>query len=116
VADILKFPFHVRGYLRKLILQRCWLGEDSTGLLADIVALCPDLEVLSLGGCSPLTSDDYRLIPCLKKLSELNISFCEVGYVYVKLLEIHIGIRETCRRTPLAIHIIYLGKKEIYWF
>ena len=83
VADILQFLFHICGYLRKLILQRCCLGEDSTGLLANIVAFYPDLEVLSLVCCRPLTSAGYCLIPHLKKLSELNLSYCEVDYVYV---------------------------------
>jgi len=78
VADILKFLFHIRGYLRKLTLKNCWLGEDSTGLLTNIVALYPDLDALSLDECSPLTSADYCLIPRLKKLSDLNLSYCEV--------------------------------------
>jgi hypothetical protein len=114
VADILKFHFHARGYLRKLILQGCWRGEDSTGRLGSIVALYPDLEILSLADNRPLTSDDYSLIARLKKLSELKLSYCKV--YYVKLLETRVCVREAHSRTPLAIHIIYLGKKEIYWF
>jgi hypothetical protein len=94
VARILEFLFRIRGYLRKLILQYCWLGEDSTGFLANIVSLYPDLEVLSLQNCYPLSSADYSLIPRLKKLSELNLSGWKVGYVYVKLLEIHVCIHE----------------------
>jgi hypothetical protein len=113
VTDILEILFHIRGYLRKLILQSCRLGWRSTGLLASIVTLYPDLEVLSLGPCS-LTSDDYCLIARLKKLSELNLSYCKVHYI--KLLETCVCVREARSRTPLAIHIIYLGKKEIYWF
>ena len=93
-ARIVEFLFHIRGYLRKLILYGCWLGEDSTGLLAQIVDLYPGLEVLSLVGCYPLTSDGYCLIPCLKKLSELKLSFCEVHYVCVKLLDTHVCVRE----------------------
>jgi hypothetical protein len=93
-ADILEFLFHINGYLRKLILHCCWLGEDSTGLLADIVAFYPDLEGLSLENCDSLTSDAYCLLPCLKKLSELNLSNCQVHYVCVKLLEIHVYICE----------------------
>ena len=85
-ADILKFLFHIRGYLRKLILKYCWLGEESAGLLANIVVLYPDLEVLSLVGCSPLTSAGYCLLPHLEKLSELNLSDCKVHYLCVKLL------------------------------
>jgi len=90
-TQILEFLFHCHG-LRKLILKFCGLGEDSTALLANIVALYPDLEVLSLEGCRPLTSAGYCLIPHLKKLSELNLSHCQVDYVYVKLLETHVCI------------------------
>ena len=90
MADILKFLFHIRGDLRKLILMYCKLGEDGTGLLANIVALYPDLEVLSLEGCRPLTSTGYHLIQHLKKLSELNLSNCQVLYVCVKLLKTHV--------------------------
>lgn len=93
-AHILEFLFHSHGDLRKLILKFCGLGEDGTGLLANIVALCPDLEVLALEGCRPLTCAGYCLIPHLKKLSELNLSHCEVDYVYVKLLETHVCICE----------------------
>jgi hypothetical protein len=92
VADILEFMKHKHVDLRRLILQDCWLGEESTGLLANIVALCPDLEVLSLERCNACTSADYRLIPCLKKLSELSLSSYEVHYVCVKVLETHICI------------------------
>jgi hypothetical protein len=112
-ARILEFLFHKPGDLRKLILERCWLGEDGTGLLENIVALYPDLEVLSLKYCRQLTPASYGLIPRLKKLSELNLSNWEVHYIYVKVLETHICIHEACRRTCLEIHIIFLGKKEI---
>ena len=84
VADILEFLFRSHNCLRKLILIYCWLGEDSTGLLANIVDLYPDLEGLSLAGCEPLTSAGYSLIPHLKKLSELKVSYYQVNYVYVK--------------------------------
>jgi hypothetical protein len=94
VADILKYLFHSHNDLRKLILKNCKLGEDGTGLLANIVALYPDLEVLSLECCSRLTSSAYRFIPSLKKLSELNLTLCEVQYMYVKLLETHVYVRE----------------------
>ena len=114
VADILEFLFRNHGYLRKLILEDCWLGENSTGLLAKIVALYPDLESLSLEGCNPFTSDGYCLIPCLKNLSELKLSYSEVDSMYFKLLETRVSIREACRRTQLEIHFIYLGKKEVY--
>jgi len=90
VADIFKFLFPIHGDIRKLILTFCELGEEGTGLLANIVALYPDLEGLSLQGCHPLTSADYCLIPRLKKLTELNLSNCQVHYVCVKLLETRI--------------------------
>ena len=93
-ARIVEFLFHIHGYLRKLILDGCWLGENSTGLLRKILELYPDLEVLSLEGCYPLTSAGYCLIPRLKKLSELKLSFCEVHYVCVKLLDTHVCVRE----------------------
>ena len=83
VADILGFLNPIQGGLRKLILDRCNLGDDSTGLLANIVALYPDLEVLSLEGCSKFTPAGYRLIARLKKLSELNLSTFGVDYVCV---------------------------------
>jgi len=98
VADILEFLLRNRGYLRKLILKDCLLGENSTGLLANIVALYPDLESLSLEGCIPLTSDGYTLIARLKKLSELNLLYSEVDYMYVTLLETRVCIREACRK------------------
>jgi len=94
VADILELLCYSHNDLRKLILKYCWLGGGGTGLLANFVGLYPDLEVLSLESCHPLTSDDYVLIRRLKKLSELNISDCEVDYVYVKLLEKYVFIRE----------------------
>ena len=94
VADILEFLNHIHGDLRKLIIEGCWFGEDSTDLIANIVALFPDLEVLSLKGSSILTSAGCHLIPRLKKLSELNLFMCRVDYVSVKLLETHVCIRE----------------------
>jgi len=82
-ADILEFLFRNCSDLRKLILKSCDLGVHGTGLLANIVAFYPDLEVLSLEGCGPLGSAGYCLISRLKKLSELNLSHCEVDYMYV---------------------------------
>jgi hypothetical protein len=73
---------NIRG-LRKLILQECCLGDDSSGLLPNIVDFYPDLEGLSLEGCFSLTSDVYCLLSCLKKLSKLKLSFCEVQYMCV---------------------------------
>jgi len=93
-AHILEFVFHIRGYLRKLILDSCWLGEGSTGILKNIVELYPDLVVLSLVNCQPLTSDGYSVIPRLKKLSELKLFMCQVRYVCVKLLDTHVSICE----------------------
>ena len=113
VADIMEFLFHKHGDLRKLILEHCWLGDDGTAFLANVVDLYPDLEVLSLADCRQLTPASYGLIPHLKKLSELKLSDWEVGYVYV--LQMHICIREACRRKPLEIHFICLVKKEIYF-
>ena len=85
---------NIRG-LRKLgILEGCCLYENITGLFANIVALNPDLEVLSLDGYHELTSASYHLIPRLKKLSELNVGCAEVYYMCVKLLETHVCIRE----------------------
>ena len=81
VADTLKLLFKKDGSLRKLILDFCYLGEDSTGLLSKIVDFYSDLEVLSLEGCFPITSDGYGLIERLMNLSELNLSHCEVYYV-----------------------------------
>jgi hypothetical protein len=94
VAGILKFMNHIHGDLKKLILKHCWFDEDSTGLLANIVALYPDLEVLSLVFYGPCTSAAYFLIPHLKKLTELNLSFCQVDYVCVELLKTHVCIHK----------------------
>jgi len=84
VADILQFLFHIRD-LRQLIIKDCSTRNDSNCLLTDIVNFYPNLESLSLAGCCPFTSDEYCLIGHLKKLSELDLSNCEVSYVYVKL-------------------------------
>jgi hypothetical protein len=77
-ADILQNIFHIHGYLRELILDGCWLGEDITDLLEKIVDLYPDLEVLSLAHCHPLKSAGYCQIQRLKKLSVLKLSYSEV--------------------------------------
>jgi len=82
VADILEFLNHKHGDLRKLSIEYFEIEEFSTGLLANIVALYPDLEGLSLRGPYGLKSDDYCLIAQLKKLSELNLSLREVDYMY----------------------------------
>ena len=81
VANILEFRNHIRGDLRKLRIEYCCLGEGSTGLIENIVAFYPDLEVLSLQGCSSLKSGDYCPIPGLKKLTELNVYGYEVRYM-----------------------------------
>jgi Ran GTPase-activating protein (RanGAP) involved in mRNA processing and transport len=67
--------------LRKLILRYCTVHEDGTGILSNIVAFYPDLEVLTLQGCSKITSAGYSVIPRLKKLIELNLSNCQVNYM-----------------------------------
>jgi hypothetical protein len=85
VADILEFLNHIHGDLRGLIIKYCPLGGERTFLLANIVALYPDLEVLSLEENYRLKSDNYYLIAQLKKLSELNLSMYEVDYMYVQL-------------------------------
>jgi hypothetical protein len=95
VADILQFPFHIRGDLRELILKNCCFGEDGDGCLSNIVALYSDLEVLSLSGCHPLTSTGYCLIARLKKLSDLNLTCCQVDYMYAKSSETHVCIRNS---------------------
>jgi len=77
VTDILAFLVRKDVYLRKLVLDSCYLGVDGTASLANIVDLYPCLEFLSLKGCSPLSSSAYRLITHLNKLSELNLSDCE---------------------------------------
>ena len=94
VADILEFLNHIHGDLRELIIEYWSFGEVSTGLLANIVALYPDLEGLTLERVSQLKSDDYCLIAQLKKLSELKLSHCQVHYLCVKLLETHVCIHE----------------------
>jgi len=93
VTVILEFLNHIRGDLRKLILKYCILDDDY-GLLASIVALNSGLEGLSLEGCYSLTPLDYGLIAHLQKLSELNLTNCQVYYVCVKLLETHVWICE----------------------
>jgi hypothetical protein len=113
-AQILEFLFRTHRDLRKLIIKSCGLGEDGTALLANIVDSYPDLEVLSLKGCSPLASAGYVLISRLKKLTELNLSFCEVNYVYVNFWRPMFAYMNACRRTPLEIYFVYLGKQEIY--
>ena len=111
----MEFLFRIHVDLRKLILKDCWLELDSTFLLVNIVDLYPDLESLSLEGCRPITPAGYRLIPRLKKLTELNISYCQVYCVCLlncwRPMCVYVN---TCRRTPLEIHFIYLDKKEIY--
>ena len=92
-AGILESLFHKRVDLRKLILEYCCLGEDCTGLLANIVDLYPDLDVLSLKNCRQITDAGCCLIPRLKKLSELNLSDI-FSDVCVKLLETLVCIFE----------------------
>ena len=83
VARILNFLSPMCTYLRKMILNDCYLRKDANGLLKSIVKLYPDLEVLSLEGCHPITYAAYCKIARLEKLSELNLSYTKVHYVYV---------------------------------
>ena len=85
---------NIRGLRKLRIHNDSWLIEDITSLFANIVALYPDLEVLSLARYHHLTSADYHLIPCLKKLSELKLPRSQVHYVYFKMLDTHIYICE----------------------
>jgi hypothetical protein len=78
VEDILKFLFHIRGNLRKLTFQFYRFGENSTDILANTVELHPDLESLSLERCKFNSPASYLHITGLKKLCELNLSYCEV--------------------------------------
>ena len=110
-ADNLEFMFHIRGYLKGLILEYCYLGKDSTGLLANIVALYPDLEILSLRGCYPLSSAAYCLIPCLKKHSELDLANCKVNYIYVNLSYTHVCICEHIEGTAPR-NTLYIFRQE----
>ncbi|PNF15552.1 hypothetical protein B7P43_G16476 [Cryptotermes secundus] len=75
--QLLELLFDSCGCLKKLNLRFCSLSEDSTGLLASIVAFYPNLEELTLKGCFPLTEAGYSLIPRLKKLSVLDLSHSE---------------------------------------
>jgi hypothetical protein len=93
-ADILELPLKIRS-LKELRIEHYILDfKDISGPFANIVSLYPDLEVLSLAGNHRLTSSSYRLIPRLRKLSELDLSYCQVEYVYVKQLDTHIYICE----------------------
>jgi hypothetical protein len=91
---ILGIVFDSHVDLRKLIVEKCNLGEDSTGILTNIMTLYPELEAVSLEDCSPITPAGYCLIAQLKKLSELNLLYCQVDCVYVKLLETNVCMHE----------------------
>ena len=98
-AHILQFLFPICGYLRKLILKDCWLGEESTDHLVYIVPFYPDLEVLSLEDCSPIQCAVYYLISRLRKLSVLCISNYEGGGKSVR------RIAESCQHLKkLRLH------------
>ena len=84
VAGYLQFLFPKHGDLWNLIMEHCLLGEHSTSLLANIVHLYPGLETLPLAGCEPLTSAYYLLIPRLMDLSELNLSYYNIFFIYGK--------------------------------
>ena len=85
---------NIRGLRKLRIHHDSSPSDDITGLFANIVALYPDLEVLSLARYHQLASANYCLIPRLKKLSELELFYCQVHYVCFKLLETHIYICE----------------------
>jgi hypothetical protein len=78
VADILEFLFHKNCVLNKLKIRDCRIAGDITGLLTKIVALYPDLEVLSLKDSHGRITTGYHLIPHLKKLTELNLTGSQV--------------------------------------
>jgi hypothetical protein len=77
-AHILKCLFSKQVDLRILILEYCYLGTNGDDFLRNIVALYPDLEVLSLAVSHPITSGGYCRITRLTKLSELKLSDCEI--------------------------------------
>ena len=117
VTDILKFLTHTQGDLKKLIFKYCSLGEDSTDLFANIVDLYPNLEVLSLEDCAPLSTAVYRLIPHLKELSELKLSNIKVNCMYVKHLETHVCIREHMwENTPRNALSIFRQERNLLHF
>lgn len=71
---ILRTLFRKCGYLRKLRVMNCRLGEGVTGLVEKIVDLYPNLQVLSLEECGPLPLDIFKLIPRLTELRELKLT------------------------------------------
>ena len=81
-VEILKFLFHVRVDLRKPTLYDvCHVDGcyDGIFLLVKMMSCYPDLEGLSLKFSKyTLRSADYSFIPQLKKLSELDLSYCQV--------------------------------------
>ena len=93
-AQLLELLFDSCEGIKKLMLRFCGLGEDSTGLLANIVTFYPDLEELVLEGCAPLTFTGYSLIPRLKKLCSLNISYCKVCNVNAHFIEIDVILQK----------------------
>jgi hypothetical protein len=93
-SHIMEILFDRLVDLRKLTLKNCDLNEFCTSILTEIVALYPELEALALVGCCPLRSYEYSVIPYLKKLSELELSFNLVNYDYVKPLQTDVCICE----------------------
>jgi len=117
VSHILQFLTHTHGDLKKLNLKYCSLGEDCTAFFANVVELYPDLEVLSLEDCAPLSSAGYRLIPQLKKLSELKLSNIQLHFMYVKLLETRVCIREHMwENTPRNALSIFRQERNLLHF
>jgi hypothetical protein len=109
--DILNFFFCKNVDLRKLIVNNCQLGEESTDLLNNIVKFCPDLEVLTLVRCHPIHHDGYCHISHLKKLSELFLGYIEVHYVCVKLLQSFVCIWELMQQNT-ARNKFYIFSQE----
>ena len=117
VERILNFLSPVGAYLRKLILNNCHLRKDGTGFLKRIVELYQDLEVLSLEGCFPITSAGYCEIARLEKLSELNLSYTKVHYVYVNVLETHVYICERMKvNTPINSFNVFRQEGNLLQF
>jgi hypothetical protein len=78
-AQILGTLFDCHVDLRKLILKGRRVPEDDCAdVLTKIVALYPELEALTLDSCFSLRFVPNSLIPSLKKLSELNLTNCQV--------------------------------------
>jgi len=86
-------------------------------LLPTTVDLFPYLESLSLTQCGLLPPEGYCLIGYLKKLSELDLSYAEILYVYFKPLESHICTPERMyKNTHLTIFYIFRQEGNLLKF